>query len=162
MRVREYRREQEDDALPGPADELDTARSLAEVETHASLIDQLEDRLKQIAAAFSRLEQGRYGVCEDCGLEMDVKRLEALPFATRCVTCQNARTGVHRGEGGTIEPYNQQWDLPQEMEESSEAPRDETTRMPEEELMVRTERPLGPEEGGLAKPPIVTPRRPRK
>jgi len=38
VKVRAYRHDQEDDALPEPGDELDVARSLAEVETQASLI----------------------------------------------------------------------------------------------------------------------------
>lgn len=65
-KVRAYRRDQEDDAMLEPGDELDAARSLAEIETHAGLIDQTEDRLKQIDDAFNRLERGLYGVCEDC------------------------------------------------------------------------------------------------
>ena len=55
------------DVLPGPADELDIARSLAEIETHASLIEQAEDRLKQIDDALGRLERALYGMCEDGG-----------------------------------------------------------------------------------------------
>lgn len=158
-RVRGYRQDQEDEATPSPSDELDAARSLAEVETHASLIEQAEGRLKQIDAAFGRLEQGRYGMCEECGEEIAVKRLEVLPFATRCVDCQRALNHVRRGEGGMIEPFGRNWDVPKEVDESSEAPRDEIVRMPEEELVVHGERPFGPEEGQLEKPPARTPRR---
>ena len=158
-RVRVYRHDQEDEAIPAPADELDAARSLAEVETHASLIEQAEDRLKQIDAAFRRLEQGRYGMCEECGEEIALERLEVLPFATRCVDCQRGQNRVRRGEGGMIEPFGRRWDVPKEVDESSEAPRDEGVRMPEEELVVHRERPFGPEEGELEKPPSRTPRR---
>jgi DnaK suppressor protein len=160
-RVRGYRRDQDDEATPAPADELDAARTLAEVETHASLIEQTEDRIKQIDAAFRRLEQGRYGLCEDCGGEIALERLEALPFATRCVDCQSAQNRVRRGEGGMIEPFGRQWEVPTEVDESSESPRDEFTRLPEEELIVHGEEPLGPEQGELEKPPTVTPRRRR-
>src|SRR6516162_6081478 len=38
-RVREYRTAQEGEAIPPPSDELDTARALSDVETHASLIE---------------------------------------------------------------------------------------------------------------------------
>jgi hypothetical protein len=48
VKVRAYRHDQDDEALPAPADELDAARWLAEIETHASLIEHAEDRLKQI------------------------------------------------------------------------------------------------------------------
>lgn len=161
-RVREYRRDQDDEATPAPADELDAARTLAEVETHAGLIEQAEERIKQIDAAFRRLEQGRYGVCEDCGAEIALKRLEALPFATRCVDCQSAHKRLHRGEGRMIEPFGRQWETPTEVDESSDTARDDFVRLPEEELIVHGEEPLGPEEGELERPPTVLPRRPAR
>lgn len=161
-RVREFRRDQDDEATAPPADELDAARSLAEVETHASLIEQAEDRIKQIDAAFSRLEQGRYGVCEDCGGLIPLERLDALPFATRCVDCQKAHRPVRPGEGGMIEPFGRQWEVPTEVDESTETPRDEMARMPEEELIIHGEEPLGPEQGELEKPPRTAPGRRRR
>lgn len=161
-RVRGYRHDQEDEATPSPADELDAARSLAEVETHARLIEQAEGQLKQIDAAFGRLDQERYGLCEECGEEIAVARLEVLPFATRCVDCQRALNHVRRGEGGMIEPFGCHWDVPKEVDESSDASRDDVVRMPEEELVIHGERPFGPEEGELEKPPIRTPRRRRR
>lgn len=160
--VREYRRDQAEDATAPPMDELDSARTLAEVETHASLIEQVENRIKQIDTAFSRLEQGGYGVCEECGSEIPLARLEALPFATRCVGCQKAQSRGRRGEGGMIEPFGRQWDVPTEIDESTETPRDEMARQPEEELIVHREAPLGPEEGELAKPPRTAPGRRRR
>ncbi len=54
-RIREYRHEQDEASTPPPADELDMARSLAEVETEAGLIERAEYRLKAIDAALSRL-----------------------------------------------------------------------------------------------------------
>ncbi len=161
-RVRGYRRDQDDEATAPPADELDAARTLAEVETHASLIEQAEHQIKQIDAAFRRLEQGRYGLCEECGREIALERLEALPFATRCVDCQKDQNRVRRGEGGMIEPFGRQWEVPTEVDESSETPRDEMVRLPEEELIVHGEEPLGPEEGELEKPPRTPPRRRRR
>jgi hypothetical protein len=56
-RVREYRAAQDADASPPPGDELDTARALADVETHASLIERAEDRLRAMDFAFNLLEQ---------------------------------------------------------------------------------------------------------
>ena len=161
-RVREYRHDQDDEATPAPADELDAARSLAEVETHASLIEQAENRLKEIDTAFRRLEQGRYGLCEDCGQEIAIERLEALPFATRCVDCQTTRNRTQRGEGGMIEPFGRQWNIPAEVDESTEGPRDELVRMPEEGLIVHGDNPIGPEQGELEKPPTKPPRRLRR
>ena len=47
-RIREYRTAQEQEALSSPGDELDFARALADVETHASLIERVEDRLRAL------------------------------------------------------------------------------------------------------------------
>lgn len=42
----------------------------------------------QLDAALRRLDEGTYGVCEDCGGEIGEARLKALPFARRCIACQ--------------------------------------------------------------------------
>lgn len=41
-----------------------------------------------VTAALQRMQTGDYGVCEDCGRDIDVRRLEAQPFASRCIECQ--------------------------------------------------------------------------
>jgi phage/conjugal plasmid C-4 type zinc finger TraR family protein len=109
LKVRASRRDRGDDVLPGPADELDIARSLAEIETHASLIEQAEDRLKQIDDALGRLERALYGMCEDCGEKIPALRLSVLPFATGCVDCQETRNQTHRGAGALLEPSDRRW-----------------------------------------------------
>jgi RNA polymerase-binding transcription factor len=158
-RVREFRHEQEDDALPLPSDEMDAARSLAEVETHASLIDRAEFRLKAIDAAFARLEQGRYGICEACGEEIAIERLAALPFAAYCVDCQKERRErVSAGEGAVDAPSLSRWKIPEELDESIE--REDTLEQPEEKLAVRERTPFGPEAGEFQQlPPVPTARR---
>ena len=41
----------------------------------------------QIQGALRRIAEGAYGVCVQCGADIDPKRLEALPIATRCISC---------------------------------------------------------------------------
>jgi DnaK suppressor protein len=48
----------------------------------------LDEGRQQAERAGARRSEGRYGVCEDCGGEISAERLEFLPEATRCVTCQ--------------------------------------------------------------------------
>ena len=50
-------------------------------------------RLKQIAAAFKRIEEGEYGYCVSCGDEIVLKRLELDPAAAVCTSCASAREG---------------------------------------------------------------------
>ncbi len=53
-------------------------------------------QVAMIDAALGRIEQGEYGVCVDCGTEIDPKRLQALPFALLCTDCATRR------ERGTV------------------------------------------------------------
>ena len=47
--------------------------------------------LQEIDQALSKLDRGTYGECVECGGEIPERRLEALPSATRCTTCEAAR-----------------------------------------------------------------------
>jgi RNA polymerase-binding protein DksA len=44
--------------------------------------------LAAIDAALARLEQGSYGTCESCGAQIAPARLEAIPWATKCIECK--------------------------------------------------------------------------
>jgi DnaK suppressor protein len=132
-RVREYRAAQEGEALPPPSDELDTARALSDVETHASLIERAEERLRAMDFVLNLLEQGRYGVCSQCGDEIPLERLKVLPFAAYCVECQRLRNRARQvGEGRMDEPFARQWSLPEEMADSTEGSHDEFSAISEE------------------------------
>lgn len=42
----------------------------------------------QLDAALQRLDEDTYGLCEDCLQPINAKRLDAVPFAVRCIECQ--------------------------------------------------------------------------
>jgi DnaK suppressor protein len=44
--------------------------------------------LKKIEEAIERMEQGVFGICDKCGLEINIKRLEARPVTTMCIECK--------------------------------------------------------------------------
>jgi DnaK suppressor protein len=51
---------------------------------------ELESReLAAIDDALTRMREGRYGVCEGCGENISLARLQALPDATYCIRCQH-------------------------------------------------------------------------
>jgi RNA polymerase-binding transcription factor len=132
-RVREYRSEQRDEAGSPPGDELDEARALADIETEASLIERAEERLRSIDFALDLLEQGRYGICTKCGEEIPLQRLKILPFAAYCIDCQRKRNRLPQVGAGTLdEPFAHQWDLPEEMRQSTESSQDEFIPLAEE------------------------------
>lgn len=49
------------------------------------------DTVREIQEALRKVEEGSYGVCEDCGTDIPKRRLEARPFATRCIKCKEAQ-----------------------------------------------------------------------
>jgi RNA polymerase-binding transcription factor DksA len=49
--------------------------------------EQLRQRATELEDALERLEAGTYGVCESCGLPIDLERLEALPQSRLCIDC---------------------------------------------------------------------------
>ena len=46
--------------------------------------------ISQIQAALDRLEEGTFGLCQQCGTPIPPKRLEALPWTPLCVGCQES------------------------------------------------------------------------
>src|SRR5204862_460679 len=48
-----------------------------------------QELLAHVDAAIKRLNEGRYGVCARCGQQIAPDRLEALPYAIYCITCQS-------------------------------------------------------------------------
>ncbi|MCC9077479.1 TraR/DksA C4-type zinc finger protein [Litorilinea aerophila] len=57
-------------------------------ERRTALLSMEQKMLAQIDEALQRLEDGTYGRCESCGEPIPPERLEALPYATLCVICQ--------------------------------------------------------------------------
>jgi DnaK suppressor protein len=62
---------------------------LIEREKNVALVSQLEHKLEGIHAALRAIDKGTYGLCERCGKEISVERLEVKPDATLCVQCQS-------------------------------------------------------------------------
>jgi RNA polymerase-binding transcription factor DksA len=54
--------------------------------------------MRNVDVALARIKTPDFGVCSDCGDDIDVKRLMVFPTATRCVTCEAMRekTYAHR------------------------------------------------------------------
>jgi DnaK suppressor protein len=63
-----------------------------------ALIQMKTETLGKIDEALSRLEEGAYGNCYECGEEIAPQRLRALPFAVRCKDCEQARENAMQRE----------------------------------------------------------------
>ena len=53
-----------------------------------SLSNTERDMLQMVDDALGRIEDRRFGVCASCEEEMNPKRLEAVPWARLCLSCQ--------------------------------------------------------------------------
>ncbi len=67
------------------------------------LVDIRQEELIKMDAAERKLNEGTYGICEECGKDISVERLAALPYAVRCLECEERfeHTDV-QGRGPTL------------------------------------------------------------
>ncbi len=88
----EYRgaTEAEDQELSGGADDHmgDIASNTYDRELDSTLEESEEAHLGRIDAALERIEEGTYGICENCGEPINMERLEAMPWVTLCIDCK--------------------------------------------------------------------------
>jgi DnaK suppressor protein len=62
----------------------ETAQSELADYTLSQVVEQHRREMELIDIAFRRMDQGVYGECIDCGTDISLERLMALPFAIRC------------------------------------------------------------------------------
>ena len=67
---------------------------------HADLGRDLNE-LRDLEAARTRLADGSYGTCADCGGEIGYERLKANPAAARCIACQTRHEKTYGGVSGS-------------------------------------------------------------
>ena len=75
-------------------DSVDQASQSIEKELLFELSDNERLTLDQIEAALRKIDKGTYGVCESCRKPIGKMRLQALPFARYCISCQNSSETV--------------------------------------------------------------------
>ena len=94
--IREGIQREQDDAIADAGGELssvdqhpgDSGTETFEMEKNVSLLEQVNDELLEVEAAFQRLERGTYGICQVCGRPIGDERLEAMPATRFCVEDQ--------------------------------------------------------------------------
>jgi RNA polymerase-binding protein DksA len=62
-----------------------------EIEKELSLYENARNLLAQAEEALVRIDDGVYGLCDDCGKSIPVARLEAIPHTKLCVDCAATR-----------------------------------------------------------------------
>lgn len=63
----------------------------------------LEEIQQRIDEALDTIDNGQYGICEDCGRQIPTERLEALPYTTLCIDCQRDEESHHQNRKRPVE-----------------------------------------------------------
>jgi len=69
-------------------DVIDAALDCAQGEISYQLAEVESRELERIEYALERMRDGHFGMCEGCGTNIPMARLNALPYATYCINCQ--------------------------------------------------------------------------
>ena len=77
-------------------DEGDRANTSLAREIHVGKKSRDRALLAAVHAAIERINAGTFGECLNCGQDINVKRLEALPWAKYCITCQELIDGANK------------------------------------------------------------------
>jgi DnaK suppressor protein len=70
------------------ADQMDEIQYATERDLAIRNVDRDSTLLRQVKDALKRIEAGNFGICCDCEGTINPKRLVAVPWATRCIQCQ--------------------------------------------------------------------------
>lgn len=65
----------------------DVASDATEQTLELSLERTERERLREVEAALRRMDEGRYGRCERCGLPIPIERLQVMPWTRYCLAC---------------------------------------------------------------------------
>ena len=70
------------------ADPNDRASQESDMSLELRNRDRERKLIKKIDETIARIDQGEYGYCDSCGVEIGLKRLEVRPTATLCIDCK--------------------------------------------------------------------------
>ena len=87
-------------AIEKSADQMDEIQYASERDLAIRNVDRESILLRQVKAALRRIRDGSFGTCIECEWAISPKRLAAVPWASRCIKCQEAadRDGQERGD----------------------------------------------------------------
>ena len=86
-------------AIEKSADQMDEIQYASERDLAIRNVDRESTLLREVKAALRRIHDNSFGTCIDCESAISPKRLTAVPWALRCIQCQEAAD--RDGEGRT-------------------------------------------------------------
>ncbi|HIE03315.1 MAG TPA: TraR/DksA family transcriptional regulator [Candidatus Latescibacteria bacterium] len=90
-------------------EEIDKAFSSEGRELLSSFVDRHTEGLEAVNQALERIKEGTYGICVRCGREISEERLEAIPTASLCLSCQQELERQSRASQALISSPLRQW-----------------------------------------------------
>lgn len=78
----------EEIAIEKAPDTLDAIQLAGEREVASRNLDRDSNMLRKVGQSLARIADGSYGICQRCEDEISPKRLQALPWAVYCISCQ--------------------------------------------------------------------------
>jgi DnaK suppressor protein len=72
----------------GEHDTIDRIQGMSRREEVVTFVDALTRTLAAVNAALLAVKHGSYGMCAECGEPISSRRLEAIPWASHCIVCQ--------------------------------------------------------------------------
>ena len=76
------------------ADSEERAKQLEDCEVVDALGNKARTELEKISATLARMKTGEFGICIDCGMPIDERRIEVYPYSLECIDC--ATMNEHR------------------------------------------------------------------
>ena len=91
------------EGLIDPGDHLADPLDRAVFDTERSFTLRIRDResvlINKILGSLEDIEDGVYGICDECGRDISVKRLKARPVARHCIRCKTRQEKRERLTG---------------------------------------------------------------
>ncbi|MBW2238858.1 MAG: RNA polymerase-binding protein DksA [Deltaproteobacteria bacterium] len=95
-----------DDTVSGmtqPKENFPDPTDRASLESERNFMLRIRDRenklIKKVRKALNRIEKGTFGICEECGENISIKRLKARPVTTQCIDCKTKEEASEKALG---------------------------------------------------------------
>ena len=95
-----------DDTVSGmtqPKENFPDPTDRASLESERNFMLRIRDRenklIKKVRKALNRFENGTFGICEECGENISIKRLKARPVTTQCIDCKTKEEASEKALG---------------------------------------------------------------
>jgi DnaK suppressor protein len=96
-------RKRDEIAIENAPDDIDRLQGVLERELAVRQLESNFSRIQSLKRALERIADGSYGTCAECEQEISPKRLQAVPWASCCVRCQEMADRERVGQEGEAE-----------------------------------------------------------